>query len=51
MITFGIVLLIFGFLFGAHILFTFGIILLVVGGGLAIAGSTGRSIGRRRHYY
>jgi hypothetical protein len=51
MIILGIVLLIAGFLFKISILWTLGILLLVVGAILAILGSTGRAIGGRRHYF
>ena len=50
MIILGIVLLVAGFLFKISILWTLGILLLVVGAILAILGSTGRAIGGRRHY-
>ncbi|HJP80534.1 MAG TPA: hypothetical protein VJ914_40055 [Pseudonocardiaceae bacterium] len=51
MIILGVVLLIIGFLVGIPILWTIGIILAVVGAGLAIAGGTGRRIGGRAHWY
>jgi hypothetical protein len=51
MIILGIILLIAGFLLKISILWTFGIILLVVGAILAILGSTGRAVGGRRHYF
>jgi uncharacterized membrane protein HdeD (DUF308 family) len=51
MIILGIVLLVAGFLFKISILWTLGILLLVVGAILAILGSTGRAIGGRRHYF
>jgi hypothetical protein len=51
MIILGIVLLVAGFLLKISILWTFGILLLVVGAILAILGSTGRAIGGRRHYF
>ena len=47
MITLGIVLLIAGFLLKISILWTLGIVALVVGAILAILGSTGRAIGGR----
>jgi hypothetical protein len=50
-IILGIVLLVAGFLFKISILWTLGILLLVVGAILAILGSTGRAIGGRRHYF
>jgi len=51
MIALGIILLIVGFIAKVAILWTLGIVVLVVGGVLAIAGAAGRQIGSRRHYY
>ena len=51
MIILGIILLIAGFLLKISILWTIGIIPLVIGAILAILGSTGRAIGGRRHYF
>jgi hypothetical protein len=51
MIALGIVLLIVGLIAKAAILWTIGIILLVVGAALALAGSMGRAVGGRRHYF
>jgi hypothetical protein len=51
MIVLGVVLLIIGFVAKIPILWTVGIVVLVVGAVLAIAGSTGHRIGGRRHYY
>ena len=51
MIILGIILLIVGFIFHIHIIWILGIIALVIGAVLAIAGATGRAIGGRRHYY
>jgi hypothetical protein len=51
MIIFGVVLLVLGFLLKISILWTLGIILVVVGAILAILGSAGRTIGGRRHYF
>jgi hypothetical protein len=47
----GIVLLLLGLVLGVGILYTIGIILIVIGAVLWIVGSTGRAIGGRRHYY
>jgi Family of unknown function (DUF6131) len=47
----GIVLLLLGLLLGVGILYTIGIILIVVGAVLWLVGSTGRAVGGRRHYY
>ena len=51
MIVAGIVLLLLGLLLGVSILYTIGIILIVIGAVLWIVGSTGRAVGGRRHYY
>ena len=51
MIILGIVLLIIGFLAHLSVLWTIGIILIVVGVVLALIGTSGRAIGGRRHWY
>lgn len=51
MIILGAVLLILGLLFGVPILWTIGIIVLIIGIVLAIAGGIGHTVGGRRHYY
>lgn len=51
MIIAGIVLLLLGLLLGVGILYTIGIILIIVGAVLWVIGSTGRAVGGRRHYY
>ncbi|MBV8861147.1 MAG: hypothetical protein JO082_13895 [Mycobacterium sp.] len=51
MIILGIILLIAGFLLKMSILWTLGIIALVVGAILAILGATGHALGGRRHYF
>jgi hypothetical protein len=51
MIILGIVLLIIGFIVAVHIIWILGILALVVGAALAIAGAAGREIGGRKHYY
>ena len=51
MIILGLVLLIIGFIASIPVLWTIGIIVLLVGLILAVMGSTGRAIGGRRHYY
>ncbi len=51
MIILGVVLLVIGFVASIPIIWTLGIIAVVVGAILAIAGGTGRAIGGRRHYY
>jgi hypothetical protein len=50
-IVVGIILLILGFLFHIAILWTLGIIVLVVGLLLMLLGGMGRAVGGRRHYY
>ncbi len=51
MLILGLILLIVGFLLGINILWTIGIILLVIGGVLFLLGSIGRPVGGRRWYY
>jgi hypothetical protein len=51
MITLGIILLIIGFIAKVAILWSIGILLVVVGLILALLGAMGRAIGGRRHYY
>ena len=51
MIVLGIILLIIGFIAKVAIIWTLGIILLVVGAVLFLLGSMGRAVGGRRHYY
>jgi uncharacterized membrane protein HdeD (DUF308 family) len=51
MIILGIILLIIGFLAKIAIVWTIGIVLVVVGAVLAIAGFAGRAVGGRRHWY
>ncbi len=51
MIILGVVLVIAGALLGIPILYTIGLILLVVGVILWILGSTGRAVGGRAHYW
>jgi hypothetical protein len=50
-ITFGIVLIVVGFLLHIHILSTLGIFLLIVGLILALLGAAGRAVFGRRHYW
>jgi hypothetical protein len=50
-IIFGVVLLLIGFITGIAILWTLGMILLVVGLVLWVLGSVGHAVGGRRHYY
>ena len=51
MITFGVVLLIIGFLLQIAFLWSLGVILVVVGLVLWVLGAAGHAIGGRRHYY
>ncbi|WP_329112679.1 DUF6131 family protein [Streptomyces sp. NBC_01353] len=51
MLLVGVVLLIIGFLTGISILWTIGIVLVVVGAVLWILGSVGHAVGGRRHYW
>ena len=51
MIILGLVLLLLGLVFSAGILWTAGIIVLVVGLILLLLGRTGRTIGGRAHYW
>jgi hypothetical protein len=51
MIALGLILMLLGFVFGIPILWTVGIVVLVIGMVLWFLGSTGRQIGGRRHYF
>ena len=51
MIALGVILLILGFVLKIQILWTIGIILLVVGAVLWILGSIGRPVAGRRYWY
>ena len=51
MIVFGIVLLLLGVLTGIPILWTIGVVLVLVGAVLWILGAAGHQVGARRHYY
>jgi hypothetical protein len=51
MIVLGLLLLIIGFITGVAILWSLGVISLVVGLVLWILGSLGHAIGGRRHYF
>ena len=51
MIILGLALLIIGFIASIPILWTIGIIVLVVGLILALLGAVGHAVGGRRHYY
>jgi hypothetical protein len=51
MVILGVILLIIGFLAGFSILWTIGIILVVVGLVLWVLGAVGHGVGGRRHYW
>jgi hypothetical protein len=51
MILLGIVLLIAGFVFKISVLWTIGVILVVIGVVLMLMGRMGHAVGGRRHYY
>ncbi len=51
MIVLGIILLIVGFVASVNIIWTIGIILVVVGAILAVLGMAGREVAGRRHWY
>jgi uncharacterized membrane protein HdeD (DUF308 family) len=50
-IILGVILLLIGFIAKIAIVWTLGILALVVGAILAIAGAAGRELGGRRHWY
>ena len=51
MIILGIILLIIGFIAQISIIWTIGIIVVVVGAILALPGMMGHAVGVRRHYF
>jgi hypothetical protein len=51
MIVLGVILLILGFVFSINILWTIGVILIVIGAILWILGATGRAVGGRKVWY
>ena len=51
MIALGVILLIIGFIAKIPVLWSIGVLLLVIGGILFLLGSIGREVGGRRHYY
>jgi len=51
MIVLGVVLLILGYVFSIPLLWTIGIVLLVIGAVLWVMGSMGRHVGGRRYWY
>jgi hypothetical protein len=50
-IVLGLILLVLGLVLNIGILWTLGVILLIVGGVLFLLGNTGRAVGGRRHYW
>ena len=51
MIVLGLILLLLGLLLNIGILWTIGIVLIVIGAVLWLLGSTGRAVGGRPHYF
>ena len=51
MVIFGLIILLIGFVTGIPIVWTVGMIVLVVGLVLWLLGSMGHAVGGRRHYY
>ncbi|MEF9881599.1 DUF6131 family protein [Streptomyces sp. P9-A4] len=51
MIVLGVILLVIGLVAGIGILWTIGIILVVIGAILWILGAVGHQVGGRRHYW
>lgn len=51
MIALGIILLIIGLVAGISILWTIGVVLVVIGAALWILGAVGHAIGGRKHYW
>ncbi|MER7462999.1 DUF6131 family protein [Streptomyces sp. NPDC097981] len=51
MIILGVILLVIGFVTGLSILWTIGLILVVVGLVLWLLGAVGHAVGGRKHYY
>ncbi|MCX5231817.1 DUF6131 family protein [Streptomyces sp. NPDC005389] len=51
MILVGVILLVIGFVAGISILWTIGIVLVVIGAILWILGALGHAVGGRRHYW
>jgi hypothetical protein len=51
MIILGLILLLLGFVLGIGILWTIGIVLIVIGAVLWVLGSMDRAVAGRRHYW
>jgi hypothetical protein len=50
-IILGLILAVLGYLFGIGVLMWIGLVLILVGAVLFVAGSTGRPVGGRRYWY
>jgi Family of unknown function (DUF6131) len=50
-IILGLILLVIGFVAGISIIWTIGIIVVVIGAILALLGMAGHAVGGRRHYF
>jgi Family of unknown function (DUF6131) len=51
MVVFGLILLLIGFVLGINILWSVGVIVLIVGLVLWALGAAGHAVGGRKHYY
>jgi len=51
MIIFGLIFLIIGFVSGITVIWTIGMIVLIVGLALWVVGAMGHAVGGRRHFY
>lgn len=51
MVIFGLIILLIGFVTGIPIVWTIGMVVLVVGLVLWLLGTMGHAVGGRRHYY
>lgn len=51
MIIIGLIMLLLGFVLGIPLLWTLGVIVLIIGLVLLIAGQAGRQVGGRNHYW
>ncbi|WP_438296394.1 DUF6131 family protein [Streptomyces sp. HUAS TT7] len=51
MVVLGVILLLIGFVTGISVLWTIGMILLIIGAILWLLGSVGHAVGGRRHYW
>ncbi|NNN14610.1 MAG: hypothetical protein HKL82_01970 [Acidimicrobiaceae bacterium] len=51
MILFGMILLLVGFIAGIPVVWTIGMVVLVIGLALMLLGAMGHAVGGRRHYF